>query len=231
MHVRDALPSAVLFDMDGTLLDTEPIWFDAEVSVAADLGFVWTDEDQAHCLGGPLERVGRYLVERSRSTRESAEVSAVLLDRVEQLFRSSDIVWRPGAVDLLRQCLDAGLPTALVTASSLNLVDAVHDRMAEELGRSPFDVLVTGDAVTHSKPHPAPYLSAAELLGQPISDCLALEDSPTGVRSAWMAGCWVVAIPHIAQLPDDLDPHVVDTLHGVTLTDLWARARRRPPAT
>ena len=59
--MREPLPRAVLFDMDGTLLDTEPIWFEAEVSVAADLGFVWTDDDQAHCLGGPLERVGRHL--------------------------------------------------------------------------------------------------------------------------------------------------------------------------
>ena len=227
MRVRDALPSAVLFDMDGTLLDTEPIWFEAEISVAADLGFTWTDDDQAHCLGGPLERVGRYLVERSRSSRDSLEVSGVLLARVEQLFRSSDIVWRPGAVDLLRDCLELDLPTALVTASSVNLVDAVHDRMAAELGTPPFDVLVTGDVVPHSKPHPAPYLMAAERLSQPIRDCLALEDSPTGVRSAWMSGCWVVAIPHIAQLPDDLDPHVVDTLHGSSLLDLWAQARRR----
>jgi len=225
--VRNALPSAVLFDMDGTLLDTEPIWFEAEVSVAADLGYVWTDDDQAHCLGGPLERVGRHLVERAGSTRDSLEVSAVLLDRVEQLFRASALVWRPGAVDLLRACLEHEIPTALVTASSLNLVDAVHDRMAQELGRPPFDILVTGDAVPHSKPHPAPYLMAAELLGHTITDCLALEDSPTGVRSAWAAGCWVVAIPHIAQLPDDLDPHIVDSLHGETLTDLWARARRR----
>lgn len=225
--MREPLPRAVLFDMDGTLLDTEPIWFEAEVSVAADLGFVWTDDDQAHCLGGPLERVGRHLVDRSGNAHDLVEVSAVLLDRVEKLFRVSDIAWRPGAVDLLRDCLELDLPTALVTASSINLVDAVHDRMAAELGRPPFDVLVTGDAVTHSKPHPAPYLMAAELLSQPIRDCLALEDSPTGVRSAWLSGCWVVAIPHIAQLPDDLDPHVVDTLLGSSLLELWSRARRR----
>ena len=67
----------------------------------------------------------------------------------------------------------------------------------------------------------------AELLSQPIRDCLALEDSPTGVRSAWLSGCWVVAIPHIAQLPDDLDPHIVHTLHGSGLLELWSSARRR----
>lgn len=225
--MREPLPRAVLFDMDGTLLDTEPIWFQAEISVADDLGFDWTHDDQAHCLGGPLLRVGQHLVERSGTSRSADEVSQVLLDRVEQLFHTTPLSWRPGAAELLRQTIDLGIPTALVTASSRNLVDAVHDRMSLELERTPFQELVTGDAVPHSKPHPAPYLMAAERVGHDITTCLAIEDSPTGVRSAWQAGCWVVAIPHIADLPDDLDPHVVDSLADWSLTDLWLAARRR----
>ena len=227
MSERPALPAAVLFDMDGTLLDTEVFWYRAQEDLAQELGFTWTALDQEHCLGGPLERVVDHLIARSSSTRAGDEVGEDLLGRVGSLMRDNPVRWRPGARDLLAQALDLRLPTALVTASDMGLVGTVHDRVAAEFGRSPFDALVTGEVVPHGKPHPAPYLMAADQLGVDPVACLAIEDSPTGARSAWAAGCRVVAVPHISPIPNEVAAHQVDSLVGCSIEGLWAAARGR----
>ncbi len=218
-----SLPAAVLFDMDGTLIDSEGLWLDAEVAVMRELGAIWVASDQAHCLGGPLERVADYMIARSGSSVTTDEVGIMLLDAMESRLRAAPLAWRPGARALLLECRGANVPTALVSASWNRLIDAVSDKIAADIGLTPFDAVVAGDDVENSKPHPDPYLTAAALLGVAPGDCLALEDSPTGVQSAFAAGCRVVAIPHIA-LIDEPAVLVVPTLAGRGLADLWVLA-------
>lgn len=220
-----SLPAAVLFDMDGTLIDSEGLWLDAEIAVMAGLGASWSDADQAHCLGGPLERVADYMVERSGTSTPSPAVGELLLDAMEMRLRASALAWRPGARSLLLDCREQGIPTALVSASWTRLIAAVQEKIDEDLGRPAFDLIVAGDDVRNSKPHPDPYLTAAAGLGHEPSQCLALEDSPTGVRSALAAGCVVVAIPHIADV-DEESALVVTTLEDWSLRDLWRTALR-----
>ncbi len=218
-----ALPAAVLFDMDGTLVDTEGLWLEAEIDVMRSLGGHWDSSDQEHCLGGPLERVADYMIERSGASVPSEQVGTMLLDGMEERLRSGDLLWRPGARALLLECREAGIPTALVSASWTRLIVAVSEKIEADIGRSAFDAVVAGDDVENSKPHPEPYLSAAAALGRRPAECLALEDSPTGVRSAVAAGCRVVAIPHIADI-DVAGAFVLDTLADRTLADVWASA-------
>ena len=219
-----AMPAAVLFDMDGTLIDSEGLWLDAEITVMADLGASWSPADQAHCLGGPLERVADYMVELSGTSTPAETVGELLLDAMEQRLRESDLAWRPGARSLLLECRVHGIPTALVSASWTRLIAAVQQKIDDDLGRTAFDLVVAGDDVANSKPHPDPYLTAAAGLGHEPGSCLALEDSPTGVQSALAAGCVVVAIPHIAVI-DEGSALVVETLVGWSLRDLWQSAR------
>jgi HAD superfamily hydrolase (TIGR01509 family) len=220
-----SLPAAVLFDMDGTVIDSEGLWLDAEIAVMTLLGASWTEADQEHCLGGPLERVTDYMVERSGTAMASAAVGELLLDAMEQRLHGSELAWRPGARSLLLECRTQGIPTALVSASWARLIAAVQHRIDDDLGCPAFDLIVAGDDVQNSKPHPEPYLTAAAGLGHEPDRCLALEDSPTGVRSALAAGCVVVAIPHIAEV-DEEAALVVETLAGWSLSDLWQSARR-----
>lgn len=218
-------PSAVLFDMDGTLIDSEHLWLAAEIDVMTELGSDWNQQDQEHCLGGPLERVADYMVTKSRTQRSSDAVGLLLLNTIEDHMRRAEMMWRPGAREFLRATIDAGIPRALVTASWEVLVDALADRMHSEIGVDPFTCVVAGDHIVNSKPHPEPYLRAAELLGVAPRHCLAVEDSPTGVRSAAAAGCVVVAVPHIAPIPADIvGAYEIDSLVGHTPQDLWERA-------
>lgn len=218
------MPGAVLFDLDGTLIDSEDLWWEAECLTVATWGGEWTREDQAHCLGGPLERVTAYMADRTGATIPPDAIGTALLATMEGLLRKGDIEWRPGALDLLVEVRRAGVPTALVSASHRLLLDAVADAVADHPGvPSPaFDVTVAGDEVNQGKPHPEPYVEAARRLGVEIADCIVIEDSPTGVASGQASGAYVVAVPHIVAIPAADRRAVVDSLEGVTLADLRA---------
>lgn len=216
---------AVLFDLDGTLIDSEGLWWRAECLVVDGLGGTWTPQDQAMCLGGPLERVSAYMAQRSGSARTPDDIGRELLDCMEGLLRSEPLEWRPGARELLAQCRAEGIPTGLVSASHRRLLDAVDDAIARDVharGDHAFDVTVAGDEVANGKPHPEPYVAAARMLGVPIERCIVLEDSPTGVESGQMSGAFVVAIPHIVAIESAERRRVIDTLAGVTTADLRA---------
>ena len=162
------------------------------------------------------------MIERAGSDRPAEEVMTILLDAMERRLRDTPLSWRPGAHALLVDCLDRGVPTALVSASWGRLIRAVASRIDEAVGGAAFSTVVAGDDVENTKPHPDPYEAAARTLGHEPADCLALEDSLTGVTSALAAGCRVIAIPHLAVI-DTPGVVVIPTLEGETVATLWAR--------
>jgi HAD superfamily hydrolase (TIGR01509 family) len=204
---------AVLIDMDGTLVDTERLWFVAEGDVVSQLGGVWRPEHQAALVGGNLRRTTRYMLDVTGVDIAEEDVAAQLLDRMAELL-SRDVTPLPGAAELLGDLHRAAVPCALVTATHRRLVEPVLDA----IGREYFAVSVAGDEVRHSKPAPDPYLTAAALLGVDPAHCVALEDSPTGVASAEAAGCMTVAIPSLLAIAPGPDRVVVASLREVTLS-------------
>lgn len=218
------LPKAVLFDLDGTLLDSEHLWLKAEMSTMSHWNVNWTSVDQQICLGGPFERVATYMHnlvtdhdDPSPTTLQG--ISDLLLANIVELFSTTRIAWRPGARDLVLQAHKLGIPTAIVTASWRVLLDAVLANMSADVGE--FTVTVAGDEVPRSKPDPFPYARAARLLHVDPGDCLAIEDSPTGTASAVSSGAKTIAIQHVTAItvPGAV---VIDTLEGLSLEKLWS---------
>ena len=222
---RSCAPAGVLVDLDGTLVDSESVWWEAQNEVMCSWGSSWSTPDHTHCLGGPLERVSGYMAERTGAQARPEEIGQQLLSAVETRIRSQRPRWQPGAVDFLRACPRAAIPTGLVTAAWRSLVEASLERMRVDIGTEPFDVVATGDSVTADKPHAEPYEIAARAIGVATRDCLAMEDSPTGVQSALAAGCVVVAVPQGVHI-DSSNVLIVDTLENRQPQDLWRDARR-----
>jgi HAD superfamily hydrolase (TIGR01509 family) len=216
--------AAVLFDMDGLLVDSEPVWSIAESELAQRHGGTWTLELKQAILGTSLtEAVPRMLAYFGAADADPAEAAQWLLARMVELYRGA-LPLRPGALRLLDELRDAGVPLALVSTSYRILVDAVLD----ELGRDRFAVTVAGDEVANTKPHPEPYLTAARALGAPPEQCVVFEDSMSGVRSGEAAGCIVVAVPDLAPIEAAPARPVLGSLEDVELDwllDLPARLR------
>jgi HAD superfamily hydrolase (TIGR01509 family) len=209
--------------MDGTLVDTEPYWIACEFDLVAQFGGTWSLE-QAHSLvGQALPDSGESLRVHGGVPLPAEEIVERLLDGVAARVREH-IPWRPGAQALLEQLVAAGIPCALVTMSYRRLAEAV----LAGLPPGSFTTVVAGDDVSRGKPHPEPYLTAAARLGLAPSDCVAVEDSPTGVASAVAAGVPTVGVIHLLPLAPGPGRHLVDTLRGLTPADLgrWARALR-----
>jgi HAD superfamily hydrolase (TIGR01509 family) len=186
----------VLFDMDGLLVDSEPIWFEAECAVMARLHGEWSEADQQALIGGSLPHTVSYLLARAERPASREEVARWLVEGMTSLLMSRDLAMLPGAGELLAEVRAAGLPHALVTSSERPIMDAVLLRLG--VG---FTATVCAGDVTSSKPAPEPYLLAASLLGADPRSCVALEDSPNGVASAEAAGCRVVAVPSLVPIP------------------------------
>ena len=186
---------AVLFDMDGLLIDSEPLWLEAETAVMARLGAGWTEADQVQLLGGSLDRTVRYLLAKATRPAPPGQVAEWLMSGVAECVRDRGVPLRPGARELLAEVAAASLPHALVTSSERGFMEAV---LASTGLR--FDALVCADDVGVTKPDPEPYLLAAKLLGADPASCFALEDSPNGVASAMAAGCRVIAVPSLVPI-------------------------------
>lgn len=211
------LPKAVLWDMDGTLVDTEPYWMNAEHELVGEYGGVWTDELAHQLVGNALLVSASVIRDNSPVTLTPEQIVDRLLESVIRQMREH-IPWRPGAAELLNEAVSQGIPNALVTMS----YESFAQVMVDELPEGTFAAIVTGDTVTHGKPHPEPYLKAAQLLGVDPADCLAVEDSPTGARSAVDSGARTVAVPHIVAVPDAVGATTIDTLARHSIESLWA---------
>ncbi len=206
-----ALPAAVLWDMDGTIVDTEPYWFAAETDLIAEYGGTWTHEDALSLIGSRLPSTAQALI----AAGVTLTVDEVL-DRVAARLVAAQAdgpPWLPGAQELLVALQAAGVPQALVTSSYRNVVGPVMDS----------GLLVTavvGDEVFPGKPEPEPYLEAARRLGVDITGCVVVEDSPTGVAAGLAAGAHVLAVEGFRTVPDDPRLSRTDSLVHVTVADL-----------
>lgn len=207
-------PAAVLFDMDGTLVDSEPFWMRAETELVSRFGGTWTHEQALGMVGLGLWDSAAILQKAGVDLPADDIVEWMSSRVIEQLHEG--LPWRPGARELLKSVKDAGVPTALVTMSIRRMAEAV----ANAVGFAGFDVIVPGDEVEHAKPHPAPYLRAAELLGVDIADCIAVEDSAPGLASAVASGAATVAVPLHKPIEPDPAFTLWTSLDGRTLDDL-----------
>ncbi|MQY08658.1 HAD family hydrolase [Actinomadura macrotermitis] len=208
---------AVLFDMDGLLIDSERLWLAVEHEVMARLGGEWSEEHQHDLVGGSLDRAVAYMLELSGSDVPPARVGEWLLaGMAEQLGAGVPLL--PGAKELLAEVRAAGVPAALVSSSHRRLIEPVLDA----IGREHFAVTVAGDEVARTKPDPEPYLTAAARLGADPRRCVVLEDSPNGLAAAEAAGCRTVAVPGVLPVPAAPGRTVVASLREVDLAFLAA---------
>ena len=223
---------AVLFDMDGLLIDSEPLWFEVETEVMERLGGVWTPADQQALLGSSLDPAVRYFLARARVPADPAEVREWMVGGIVAKVLEHGAKIMPGATELVAAVAASGLPYALVTSSRRRFVDAV---LAQTGLR--FPVVVSGSDVRRGKPDPEPYLLAARRLDVPPASCLVLEDSATGVTAAEAAGCFVVAVPTLNHIEPRPGRWVRESLAGIDvswLRDAWAQghlATARPTGT
>jgi HAD superfamily hydrolase (TIGR01509 family) len=206
---------AVLFDMDGLLVDSEPLWFEVESEVMARLHGEWSEADQRALVGGSLARSVSYLLARAARPVSREDVARWLIDGMTSLLMSRPLSMMPGAGELLAEVRGAGIPHALVTSSERPVMDAV----LLQLGVS-FDATVCANDVTRSKPDPEPYRRAASLLEAEPRWCVALEDSPNGVASAEAAGCRLVAVPSLVPILPQPGRVVAGSLRHVNLAML-----------
>jgi HAD superfamily hydrolase (TIGR01509 family) len=216
------LPAAVLWDMDGLLVDSEPLWTVAEGEICAGWGVAFSPRTKAAMIGRRLDESVPILIAAAGVVADPAEVAHRLMARMVELFAAGVSV-RPGARALLEEVAAAGVPQALVSSSLRALVDALPSEL-----RARFAVTVAGDEVALAKPDPAGYLAAAAALGVAAADCVVLEDSAAGARAGAAAGCRVLVVPSAAAVAADPDWELAATLEGVGLAGLAALGRRRP---
>jgi HAD superfamily hydrolase (TIGR01509 family) len=236
--------------MDGTLVDTEGMWWEACAAVAAELGLELTDADTGHVLGHPVEHVAAHLLRRGRSSPGPADAPLTTVDplstpaspqsalaaprptpadprsapvdprltevggRLTEVFAeriAEGVTPMPGAIRLLDGLRAAGMPAALVSASPRQIVDVV----LRTIGAERFALVVAAEDTPRAKPLPDPYLKAAANLGVDPAECVAVEDSPTGLAAAHASGCRVVSVSDDVAVPPDV--LIVDSLERVDL--------------
>lgn len=206
--------AAVLWDLDGTIIDSEPMWMAGQHELAERYGKTWTQEDGLALVGNSLIGSGEYIQRRLDADMSPEEIVDFLVTRLTEALRE-EVPWRPGARELIEALAAEGMPQALVTMSYASIAEPIAAAL-------PLGAVVTGDIVTHGKPHPEPYLRAAEMLGVDASNCLAIEDSGTGATSANSAGCQVLVVPHFVNVPDGPRRTQLPTLEHLTPDGLRA---------
>lgn len=206
---------AVLFDMDGLTINSEPQWLEAEIELTAPYGYTWTTKDQAACLGGPLSRVGQYMSGVCNGAQDGSFFHHAIVDLMASKVRNfADFM--PGAKSLLVQLSQAGIPLGLVSASPRVIVDAALSHVQP----TPFQITISSDDVTETKPNPEGYIKAASILNVDINQCLILEDSATGVKAAQASGAKVIAIPHLVKIEENAQAKIAHSLEELSLQTL-----------
>lgn len=194
-----SFPAAILFDHDGTLVDTEPVWAAAKVALAAEFGGIWTEQDTLDCLGLSMKFTLDRLRERGVDLPDE-QINERLVAKVREALAHQQVEFLPGIERFLTQVRDAQIPAAIVT----NATTSIAQRTADAAPEGTFSVIIGNDETTHPKPDPQPYLLAAQRLGVEPSRCVAVEDSPSGVRSATAAGMKVIVVPGELEVPAEL---------------------------
>ncbi len=220
---------ALLWDMDGTLVDTEPLWVECERDLMAGFGYEWSEEDALHCIGGPMERVEIYLKEKSRSNHQASWFGHTLIEMMlDRLSKGAPL--KPGAYELFTAARAAGLQMALVSASRRTVVDAVLLSLPFQ-----FDYSISASEVVRSKPDPEGYLTAAERLSTEIASCVVIEDSRVGIASGLASGAMVIGVT--SEIFDHENFHRVNDLKSLDFVKLrshhsdWMdRVARREPS-
>jgi HAD superfamily hydrolase (TIGR01509 family) len=210
-----------MFDMDGVLVDSEPLWFRAETAVMARLGGSWAEGDQHVLVGGSMAVTVAYLLERGPRAADPADVERWLVDSMAEMLSSGPLPVMPGARELVEQVSAAGLPYALVTSSERVIMDAVLSGFG-----AAFPVTVCADDVSACKPDPEGYLLAAAKLSVEPARCIVIEDSLNGVAAAEAAGCLAVAVPSVVPIPAAPGRVVACSLAELSLQRLRAEYAR-----
>lgn len=207
--------AAVLWDMDGTLVDTEPYWMAAETPLVERFGGTWSHEQALSLVGLGLEDSARIFQEAG-VRMGIREIIDHLTDEVMRQLAVTGVPFRPGARELLHDLRQSGIKTALVTMSMRRMATTVVDLIDFDA----FDVVIAGDDATRPKPFPDPYLQACGLLGVAPGQTVAIEDSPNGLRSAVASGASVIGVPLMVSLAGAGAHTIWDSLEGRTTSDV-----------
>lgn len=213
--------AAVLWDMDGTLIDSEPYWFESQIELCGRYGVQWDETDGLKMVGQGLEVSAKIL----QDAGIPLSIPEIIQDQIAFVSRrmGERVPWRPGALDLLAELKSAGIPCAMVTMSHQSEAEFV----AERAGEGMFREVVGGDTVERAKPDPLPYREGAKRLGVDIGACVALEDSLPGIASASSSGAAAIAIPLMVEIPESPEYVIWSTLEGRTVADLREVLRER----
>jgi HAD superfamily hydrolase (TIGR01509 family) len=205
-------PKAVLWDLDGTIIDSEPYWLISEQRLVESFGGEWSEADGLQLVGSGLPNAAAFLQRRGVDMPIDDIVNRMVSEVNEMVDR--EIPWRPGARELIRSIHNAGIPQVMVTMSYRSSAIVIADALGV------FEDLITGDAVTHPKPHPEPYQLGAAAVGAQARECVAMEDSGPGAESAVAAGCATIAVPMHIPLPESPNYTLWHTLVGRDVTHI-----------
>lgn len=207
MPINDNFYSAIFFDMDGLLINSEPLWLESETEMMAAFDYQWLESDQAACLGGPLDRVGNYMSSLIGGKKDGHSLMLEIIERMVEKFKG-DLPLMPGALNLIEDLRAHDVELTLVSASPRSLVDAALANFEV----NPFSRSISSNDVKVTKPDPEGYLLAASSGGHDIANCLIFEDSLTGVTAANSSGAWVMAVPHLVPITKAGRVDVTDSL-------------------